>query len=344
MLATDRDARPRDGAAVLAALEEIESAMWEAPTVAVTRSSEVRSTTAVEERGPIGTLVMPRAVSKVRGRGDGGDRREMAAHRIRESGHHPRRSNAEHRPRWSHTCPTCAWSEAGEKQAKIDAMTKDLGPVLKHDIAKSPTMQNELAQLHDEGWTVKVDNSLYNAGYSNFASKQIVIGPQDASGDNGWGFAHEVGHAMYHESGGFSLPSMDGTTKGQWVSGAISSQMKDEGEATFNQYQFRNEVLTNSGRDVGGLGPTYDSIYDDYQAGHITQDQAATQMGNQYRNMATSVTEENYGRFYGDADANAWDAAHPPPPPPPPPQPPPPTTDPPNTDDPPWWPYPDWTT
>jgi serine/threonine protein kinase len=64
MLATDRDRRPRDGSAVLDALEEIQTALWDAPTVATRLTSEVRSVTV--KRGPTGTVVMPYAASQRR--------------------------------------------------------------------------------------------------------------------------------------------------------------------------------------------------------------------------------------------------------------------------------------
>jgi hypothetical protein len=65
MLSPDRSVRPKDGAAVLAALDEVQRAMWEDPTLVASPSSEVRTPAARERTaegcGPTGTVIIPRA-------------------------------------------------------------------------------------------------------------------------------------------------------------------------------------------------------------------------------------------------------------------------------------------
>lgn len=182
------------------------------------------------------------------------------------------------------------------------AMVTGLGNDVDQLAAKSPSLQNDLQALQQDGWDIQ-----YGApGGGSYADKNatpplIVIDGSEQGNPAAvtQSLAHEVGHARY-------TYTPDYTTKTNFMNGVLG----DEGAATMNNIRVQREILSNGGADIGIAGnpanhPAYEAAYNAYQ----TSGDAATArqtIGSIFAHgEITSTTGQSYYDYYGGwYDAN----------------------------------------
>jgi hypothetical protein len=175
-------------------------------------------------------------------------------------------------------CPTCEGSNKAktkkDRDAKVAKITEKLDPKLQADVEKSPSLQRDLADLQDKGWTVRQDPSMTppTTGLTNPTTKEITL----ASDSDTSSLAHEVQHAENFENGRFQAPAIGDMSRSDYVSAATQASVADERSAFDYQNQVKGEILENGGRYIG---PTrnFDTIYRDAYTDYYT-----TQYGKVY--------------------------------------------------------------
>lgn len=196
---------------------------------------------------------------------------------------------------------------APTSETASDRMLKDFDPETRAAVNKSPTMQAQMAQLEKDGWTVQQGEP----GAGSFADRGppgvITIDPNKQGADAAAVLSHEVGHATYE------LPplSPEGLTREQYREAYVDRALTDEGNAQVNRVLVRDEVAANGGADlvITGRNPgAYQGIYDEYEAGGITRDEAVQRMADNIgsENPSTS-TDQTYRDFYGGLADQEYD-------------------------------------
>ncbi len=160
-------------------------------------------------------------------------------------------------------CPTCDTAkkkkekeEKEKRDAKVAKMTEKLDPKLKEDVAKSPSLQRDLADLQDKGWKVETGDG-DGAGGTNSATKTIRL----TDGADTSTLAHEVQHAENFENGRFQTPEFGTMSRSEYVNAATSASIADERSAFDNQNLVKGEILGNGGRYIG-QDRVFDARYD----------------------------------------------------------------------------------
>jgi RHS repeat-associated protein len=162
----------------------------------------------------------------------------------------------------------------------------------------SPTLNKQLDHLDQLKWQVKRGPS----GGGSYADKRnrVIVIDGALSGPQATGvIAHEVGHATYHED---PYVPPEGLTRDQYTAANVDRHLNDEGNAQFNAARVRDEIRRTGGPDTGIPGAheaDYQSAYDSYKSGDITQEEALDRMARTMGNESTSTTGENYRDYYG---------------------------------------------
>jgi type VI secretion system secreted protein VgrG len=128
------------------------------------------------------------------------------------------------------------------------------------DIAgKSPTLQKDMQELKEAGWTTQYGPN--GQGSHADRDKKVITIDGKLKNDPAQAtqvLAHEVGHAKYDYKPDYS-------SKQSYLRGA----MADEGAATMKNIEVRREILANNGPDIKIAGnsanhPAYNAAYDQY--------------------------------------------------------------------------------
>jgi hypothetical protein len=196
------------------------------------------------------------------------------------------------------------------KPAKVESPKKDSEDVIK----KSSILENDLKQLEDDGWEIKYGEA-GKGSYANKNTKVIVIdeSKKGSSGEIAQALAHEKGHALY-EVDPYVPPT--GLTKENYVKENVKRHLKDEGEATLSNLEIRDEILSNSGPDIGVAGTKaeqYEHIYQEYKSvgdrekareliGDIFADgeRTSTNPNMNYREYYSKPYEDHYDNTIGN--------------------------------------------
>lgn len=163
---------------------------------------------------------------------------------------------------------------------------------------KSPTLQGQLKQLDDKGWTF---------GYGEAPPSKTIYGPkqphieispdlQNRPGVVVQQLSHEVGHALH--------PT-------QWDSSSraayIDSALRGEGWATLNNVAVERDILAGGGPDIGIasanpslLGPQYQAIYQQYTLSGDANT-AVNAIGRLYGQHEITGGGVPYADYYGGA-------------------------------------------
>jgi|GEM_PF-4929646 len=168
-----------------------------------------------------------------------------------------------------------------------------LSPEVDALAAKSPSLQADLKQLQNEGWTIKYGAA--GAGSTADRSQKVITIDSSYNAQQATQvLAHEVGHATY--KGG-----VDYSTKQNYV----NSMLADEGAATLNNIKVQREIIANGGPDVGIAGNSanhakYNNIYDNYlKDGNAAK--ACKDIGAIFdQGERTSVDGKKYSEYYGN--------------------------------------------
>lgn len=191
----------------------------------------------------------------------------------------------------------------------IAPITTGLGADADRLMSLSPHLVQQIQELQRDGWKF-VYGTAGGGSFANRGTKTITVDANERGNPTALAqtMSHEVGHAKYTPDA-YTPPS--GLTRQQYVDQNTMHSLKDEGEATLNNAQSRQEILRNGGPDIGIAGANpgqYDTIYQNYAAGNVTRDQAREQIGTVFgTGEHTSNTGQAYGDYYGDAYRNFWD-------------------------------------
>ena len=180
-------------------------------------------------------------------------------------------------------------------------------------VNQSPTLATQVQQLQQQGWSIQYGPA-GGGSYANRAQRRIVVDSNERGNATALTqtLAHEAGHASY------SLPPptpMDNLTRQQYVDQNTQRHLRDEGEATLNNLQVRDEIMASGGPDIGVAGANsgqYQQTWRQYQSGAIDRTTAREQIANAFGTEHTSTTGEDYRTYYGQPYEQAWDQSHPP--------------------------------
>lgn len=186
-------------------------------------------------------------------------------------------------------------------------MLEDFSPEVREIVNQSPTLQTQLQELQDDGWLI-IEGRSGGGSYADSENKFLVIEQDSDATEQASGLAHEIGHARYGERP-YHAPT-DDMTRQEYIDQNVREHLLDEGSAQFNSATVRGEIQGNGGPDIGIPGSQtadYQAVYDKFQAGEITQQEAIDQMADLMGNEVTSTTGENYRDYYGETYADYWD-------------------------------------
>jgi len=192
-------------------------------------------------------------------------------------------------------------------QAPTTQMLNQFDPQVSAIAGQSPTLNNQLQQLQQDGWTI-VKGPAGGGSFTDRQNKQIVIADGDTPAVTTAGLAHEIGHAEageppYH-------PPAAGMTRDDFVEQNVTEQLRNEGEAQLNAAIARDEIKAAGGPDTGIPGTqtnSYQALYDQYKAGLATRQQTVDLMADVMANESTSTTNQNYRDYYGQSYKDYWD-------------------------------------
>lgn len=164
------------------------------------------------------------------------------------------------------------------------------------DIAgKSPTLQKDMQELKEAGWTTQYGPN--GQGSHADRDKKVITIDGNLKNDPAQAtqvLAHEVGHAKYDYKPDYS-------SKQSYLRGA----MADEGAATMKNIEVRREILANNGPDIKIAGnsanhPAYNAAYDQYvKDGNAAaaRDKIGAAFGNGER--VSGATNPTYNEYFG---------------------------------------------
>lgn len=187
------------------------------------------------------------------------------------------------------------WSPS--ESAPAGAIRTGFGAEVDAIAAKSPSLQQKLNRLQNDGWQIQFGPA---GGGSTCSRPDKVIKIDGAKmGDPvaiAQTLAHEAGHATY-------TPRHDFTSKNAYVRSALA----DEGAATLSNIQARREILANGGADIGIAGnkanaEAYNAAYDQFLRDgdeNKARDTIGTIFGRGERTSNTGLAyEDYYGGWY----------------------------------------------
>jgi RHS repeat-associated protein len=212
-----------------------------------------------------------------------------------------------------------AVQHAQRQQELANGPLANFDPEVQRVAAMSPTLTDQLNDLHQNGWTI--EHGAPGGGCAaDRQNQRITVDPNYNHEQQVQALSHEAGHAGYDfDNQQPVVQPTQGMTRDQFVDQNVDRHLYDEGVATMNNNRARDEILQNGGPDIGVAGAgqnDYINTYNDYKAGNLSEQQATHQMGQRVGQEVTSTTGENYRDYYGQGYGNWWDANHPPPPPP----------------------------
>ena len=180
-------------------------------------------------------------------------------------------------------------------------MEEEAGPDVNALVSRSPSLQDELKKLGDDGWEIRY-GKLGGGSYAIRDIKNVIVLDENLK-NNSAAYAqvlsHEVGHATY-------LYQQDLSSRAAYV----QSTLRDEAAATMNNIRVQREILSNSGIDMGVAGGNYSAYNRAYDVYLKDGDAAACReaISRVFGNEITSTTGQTYSDYYGAA----YDLANPP--------------------------------
>ncbi|SFD81051.1 DUF4150 domain-containing protein [Paracidovorax konjaci] len=187
------------------------------------------------------------------------------------------------------------WTEPGGGAAGKAGPSTGLGKGMDDLVAKSPTLQQDLEKLQQDGWKIEYGKE-GGGSFANQGTKTITL---DGNLKNDPTAAtrvlsHEVGHATYSYQADFSSRSA-----------YVNGQLADEGAAAMKNIEVQREIIKNGGPDIGIAGNSanhgaYNGAFDQYvKDGNAAA--ARDSMGKVFgQGEITSTTKQPYADYYGD--------------------------------------------
>jgi uncharacterized Zn-binding protein involved in type VI secretion len=174
---------------------------------------------------------------------------------------------------------------------------------------QSPTLQNNIRALQQNGWTIQYGPA-GGGSYTSRDTKTIVVDQNEQGNATAVAqtLAHESGHAMYTPD---PYVPPNGLTRDQYIQQNTNHDLKDEGEATMTNVQVRNEILGNGGPDIGVAGAQSDQYQQiaAQNAGPGQRDTARQAIGDAFADGEHPSTSpgQTYRQYYGQTYADYWD-------------------------------------
>jgi hypothetical protein len=184
-----------------------------------------------------------------------------------------------------------------------------LGRKVEGLMGKSETLTRAIAELHDEGWTIRFGKASEGT-YANFATKEIVID----SIERGWppkkivtSIAHEVGHARH------AVPYVSpvGLSREEFIAQNVEHLFASEGEAALFNLEVQAEIEATAGRKiaVAGLDGEGRVAAQRYLDGELSREQAQRLIGDTFREShPSSAPDKTYTEYYRELYGKSWDA------------------------------------
>ncbi|GAA0307327.1 PAAR domain-containing protein [Psychrobacter aestuarii] len=165
----------------------------------------------------------------------------------------------------------------------------NLGEDIDKIAAHSPTLQEHIRELQEDGWDIQYGPDAEGT-YVSYDEKRIIVSEyyKNSPTKAMHAFTHEVGHATY--PGEIDISSKEAY---------VNSKLTGEGGAVNYSTMIRQEVLENGNIDILGHVDSkdmavYTSIYNEYG----DTEEAWEQLGQYWSTNITSTTGEHYDDFY----------------------------------------------
>ncbi|MGV9927636.1 hypothetical protein [Nocardia rhamnosiphila] len=194
--------------------------------------------------------------------------------------------------------------------------TTGLGDEVDRLAGLSPTLQELLRELKQDGWTIGYGD-VGGGAHTKRSDVRITVHSADRDDpEKGLGaLAHEAGHA-YRGAYEPQAVAYSGQGRTSWVRESAFEHLRDEGEAALMETQILREIAAAGGprlRTSGEFGELYENHYDRYRRGELTRDGArdanARGFMKEYRSgSGESGTPETYLAHYESIYHNIFDA------------------------------------
>lgn len=194
--------------------------------------------------------------------------------------------------------------EEEEKKEEDSKLLDDFDKETQELAKKSPTLEKQLKEIEKDGWKIKLGKE-GGGSYANRQTKTIVIAKGKTPEGNVGTIAHEVGHARYKPPAQVRFgEAVDGA---DYVSRNVDIHLHDEAHAKWNSAVVRDEILENTGTDIGLSGRTdYVDIWDRYESDAITRGQAMDEIATGMGGETMSTTRRRYRDFYTEQYQQYW--------------------------------------
>jgi hypothetical protein len=168
-----------------------------------------------------------------------------------------------------------------EKPKEAPKIVSGFGEQVDKLLNASPSLREDWQKMLAAGWEVKLLAT--GKSKSDNGDKKLWINPADARNDPrllAVLLSHEVGHAVNEAP--YKLDAKK-HSKDDYVERTVEARLEHEGDAAFENARYREEILANTGIDIGIAGRNDDrpylQIYDDFKTGKLTESEAKWLMG-----------------------------------------------------------------
>jgi hypothetical protein len=183
--------------------------------------------------------------------------------------------------------------------------------------AKSATLKDNLVELQNNGWTIKL--GVKKGNFANRGTKTITMDPDSTLDprDVVQDLAHETGHA------GFTPPSdppiNDGSTptavKGlAYIRKVVENKLLDEGQAQIVACKTAKEFEAAGEQDIwipGMQSDQFKAVYEKMLANTLTEAEGRKEMAILMGKEETGTSEENYIIYYAKKPLKDWNQLNP---------------------------------
>ncbi|MEU1525390.1 hypothetical protein ABZ413_24655 [Nocardia rhamnosiphila] len=182
-------------------------------------------------------------------------------------------------------------------------------------VVESGTLTELTFQILRRGWTIRYGDASRSGSYADSAAREIIV-DRDHEADPDRAFvalAHEVGHANDPDLAR-ALPYRQGETREEWVRRSVHNALREEGEATLVEIQCVRE-LNQRGYNISHGIPVdrlefYEEIFDSYNRGYFTRDEAKDEIAAMFRGEVISGVLRNYETHHLETYSRIWDIDH----------------------------------
>ena len=179
---------------------------------------------------------------------------------------------------------------------------------------KSETLKDNLVDLQNNGWKIKVGKR-GKGSFTDKAAKTITMDPSQSTKEIVEGLAHETGHAEFTapDDPSVSDPSPDVAKGREYIRKVVENALLDEGQAQIVACKTAKELEAQGETGInipGNHSAEYKAVYDKIEAGTLSMDAGRKEMAKIMGSETTSNSGENYVDYYSKAPCKSWNKAH----------------------------------